>query len=100
MIAMTALLSTEPREMTMATLTIRNLEDSVKKSLRIRAAHNERSMEEEARVILRRALEGQNKKTTGLGTVIHQRFTAEGGFNLEAPRRSEKPVAAIFDDYS
>ena len=83
----------------MATLTIRNLDDSVKKDLRIRAAKNNRSMEEEARVILRTALKG-NKKTTGLGTIIHQRFAAEGGISLEDSRRTDKPGRAFFDEYS
>ncbi len=40
----------------MATLTIRNLDDTLKRSLRIRAARCKRSMEEEARQILRAAL--------------------------------------------
>lgn len=37
----------------MATLTIRNLDDEVKDLLRLSAAKNGHSMEEEARVILR-----------------------------------------------
>src|SRR3984893_10934024 len=39
----------------MASLTIRKLDDALKKRLRLRAAHNGRSMEDEARTILRRA---------------------------------------------
>jgi plasmid stability protein len=42
----------------MATLTIRNLEDSTKSQLRLQAARHGRSMEEEARVILRQAVRG------------------------------------------
>jgi plasmid stability protein len=41
----------------MATLTIRKLDDSVKTKLRIRAAENGRSMEEEVRAILAGAVE-------------------------------------------
>ena len=37
----------------MASITIRNLDDDVKRRLRIRAAEHGRSMEEEAREILR-----------------------------------------------
>ncbi len=37
----------------MASITIRNLEDDVKVRLRLRAAEHQRSMEEEARIILR-----------------------------------------------
>ncbi len=82
----------------MATLTIRSLEDSIKKALRIRAAVNDRSMEEEARIILRTALKDEQKKSTGLGTIIHQRFAAEGGIDLETPNRSEQPSSISFQD--
>jgi len=44
--------------MKMATLTIRNLDDSLKERLRVRAAANGRSMTEEARLILRHAIGG------------------------------------------
>jgi len=84
----------------MATLTIRNLDDSIKKNLRIKAAENDRSMEEEARIILKKALINEQKKTTGLGSVIHQRFKSEGGINLAPPDRSEKPRAASVNDNS
>ena len=40
----------------MASITIRNLDDGVKRRLRVRAAENGRSMEEEARDILRRTV--------------------------------------------
>lgn len=40
----------------MGTLTVRNVEDAVIRSLKIRAAHNGRSAEAEHREILRRAL--------------------------------------------
>jgi antitoxin FitA len=43
----------------MASITIRNLEDSVKVELRLRAAQHGRSMAEEARQILRHALSNQ-----------------------------------------
>jgi len=40
----------------MATLTIRNLDDEIKELLRLSAAKNGHSMEEEARTILKQAL--------------------------------------------
>ena len=40
----------------MASITIRNLDDDVKTRLRVRAAEHSRSMEEEARIILREAV--------------------------------------------
>lgn len=47
-------------------------------------------MEEEARIILRTALKGDQKQTTGLGTIINQRFAMEGGMDIETPDRSEQ----------
>ena len=40
----------------MASITIRNLDDDIKHLLRVRAAEHGRSMEEEARDILRRVM--------------------------------------------
>ena len=47
----------------MASITIRNLDDDVKTRLRVRAAENHRSMEEEVRIILRDTVSGDR---TGL----------------------------------
>ncbi len=73
----------------MATITVRNLEEGLKRQLRVRAAENGRSMEEEARDILRTALgEGPSlHPRKGLGTRIHERFKALGGVELELPLR-------------
>ena len=73
----------------MASITIRNIEDSLKALLRIEAANNNRSMEEEARVLLRRALVKPPAKS-GFGSRIHARF-AEDAIELELPDRSEEP---------
>ncbi|MGA2792817.1 MAG: plasmid stabilization protein [Roseiarcus sp.] len=66
----------------MASLTIRNLEDSLKAELRIRAAHHGRSMEEEARVILRSVLSQPRRPKQHLAETIHDRFAALGGVDL------------------
>lgn len=73
----------------MATITVRNLEEGLKRQLRIRAAENGRSMEEEARDILRTALGEPSslQPRRGLGTRIHERFKALGGVELELPPR-------------
>ncbi len=71
----------------MATLTIRNLEPTVKERLRVRAAKNGRSMEEEVRAILRKASAEEVKPQRGLGTAIHERFAALGGVELDIPPR-------------
>lgn len=71
----------------MASITIRNLDDDVKTRLRVRAAENGRSMEEEARVILREAVGREEEPAKGLGTAIHERFKPFGGVELELPPR-------------
>lgn len=77
----------------MSTLTVRNLDDKVKARLRVRAAENGRSMEAEARAILRSTLLDAGR-SDGLGTRIHQRFAALGGAELDLPDRSEPAPAA------
>jgi antitoxin FitA len=71
----------------MANLTIRNLDEATKAKLRVRAAHHGRSMEEEARNILRAALTEGTKPRGSLGRAIHQRFKALGGVELQLPAR-------------
>lgn len=72
----------------MASLTIRNLEDAVKRRLRRRAAEHGRSMGEEARQILRHALSGKPSAAKDLFTAIRQRIEPLGGIELALPSRS------------
>lgn len=74
----------------MASITIRNLDDGLKRRLRIRAAEHGRSMEEEARKILRQAI-GKPAAPDNLGETIHRRFAALGGVNLDLPPREPMP---------
>ena len=70
----------------MASITIRNLEESTKRKLKVRAAENGRSMEQEAREILKGALrEKCRKPKTGadLAEAIRRRFAPLGGVELE-----------------
>ncbi len=73
----------------MSTLTVRNLDEDIKTRLRVRAARHGRSMEAEAREILRSALSAQPR--AGLGTRIHNRFAGLGLDELELPPRDEPP---------
>lgn len=73
----------------MATLTIRQLDDKTKARLRVRAAHHGRSMEEEAREILRSALRGSLPENKNLVEAIRRRFARYGGVELEIPRRDD-----------
>jgi plasmid stability protein len=74
-------------EGTMASITIRNLDDDVKRRLRVRAAEHGRSMEEEARDILRQVV-GQPTVPKNLGQAIHARFAAVGGIDLQPVKRN------------
>jgi len=78
----------------MATLTVRNFDDVLKARLRVRAAQNGRSMEAEARAILRSTLAAEDQPNGGLGTWIHERFAGLAGDKLELPPRNELPRAA------
>ena len=71
----------------MATLTIRQLDEKVKNRLRVRAAHHGRSMEEEAREILRSALIASFPEKGNFAETIRRRFAAFGGLEIELPRR-------------
>jgi antitoxin FitA len=71
----------------MATLTIRNLDEPLKRSLRMRAASRNRSMEEEARQILRAALLEPAAPELDLGSRIRARFADMGGVELPIPLR-------------
>jgi plasmid stability protein len=71
----------------MASITIRKLDDFIKTKLRVRAAHNNRSMEDEARYILRAALAEDVKTSGNLAEAIHGRFKPLGGLDLQLPDR-------------
>jgi plasmid stability protein len=73
----------------MANLTIHNLDDTVKTSLRLRAAQHQCSMEEEARQILKHALLNTDK---GLGSRIHSRFATLGGAELSAQHTQRREL--------
>lgn len=79
----------------MATLTIRDLDEELRASLRIRAARHGRSMEAEVREILREAL-ARPAADDQLGTRVRQRFATIGGAELELPPRTNRPRAATF----
>jgi antitoxin FitA len=69
----------------MASITIRNLDDDIKQRLRIRAAEHGRSMEEEARDILRRVMSDTTPRE--LAAAIRARIAPKLRANLELPVR-------------
>lgn len=68
----------------MANLSIRKLDDDTIRRLRIRAAHHQISMEEEARRILRQAVTAPKR----LGDLSVRFFGAESGVELELPQHA------------
>ena len=74
----------------MASITIRRLDESTKAGLRIRAAHHGRSMEQEAREILKEALKGKKTGQGNLAESIRRRFAALGG--AELPDVAREPI--------
>ena len=66
----------------MSSITIRNLDDGLKRKLRLRAAARDRSMEEEARDILRCALSEEPGPKDNLADAIRRLVEPLGGFEL------------------
>jgi plasmid stability protein len=74
-------------------MTIRGLDDQVKQRLRVRAARNNRSMEEEVRAILKAAVASESAKSKSLIKAIRARIEPLGGIDLEiAPREGIRGV--------
>jgi antitoxin FitA len=75
----------------MAAITIRNLDEKVKRKLQVRAALNGRSMEAEARHVLLSAVTAAEPRASqkGLGTAIHELFAPLGGVELQIPPRGK-----------
>jgi len=71
----------------MAAMTIRNIDEQLKAKLRIQAAIHGRSMEDEARDILRAALSAQPARTDSLIEAIQKRVEPLGGIEIELPVR-------------
>lgn len=71
----------------MASITIRKLDERTKTRLRVRAARHGRSMEEEARTLLRAALRDDAPPASNLADAIRARFRRLGGIELGLPAR-------------
>ena len=88
----------------MASITIRQLPESTKRKLRMRAAGHGRSMEQEAREILNSALRQAEEPPQDLGKAIRELFAPYGGVELKIPPREPVPedrIKKIFgDDHS
>ncbi|HLW71001.1 MAG TPA: hypothetical protein VKS22_10295 [Candidatus Binataceae bacterium] len=81
----------------MSSITIRNLEDSVKSKLRLRAARHGRSMEEEVRHILRTTLAAK-PSSADLFEAIRRRISPTGGVELQIPERGPMREPPPFEE--
>jgi plasmid stability protein len=83
----------------MSSITIRNLDDSLKASLRLRAARHGLSMEQEVRNILQTTLCAESGSSPGLSFAqrVNQRFRGLGGEALAIPERQEARPAPNLD---
>jgi plasmid stability protein len=73
----------------MGVMTIRNVDNTIKMRLRLRAAMHGRSMEDEARDILRSALSTDMTDHRNLADAICERFSEFGGVDLPNSPREE-----------
>jgi len=73
----------------MSTITVRNIDDSVKQALRQRAATKGHSLEEEVRQTLRQSVEREPRPVTGAELYRRIREIVEpvGGIELDIPPR-------------
>jgi len=97
LLSMLAMLADLRYDRFMATLTIRNVDETVKRKLQVRAALNGRSMEAEVREVLSGFVENRpvsDQPEQDLGTAIRERFAAIGGVELQIPPRkfSTRPI--------
>jgi plasmid stability protein len=82
----------------MPSITIRNLEETLKSRLRVRAAQHGRSMEEEARHILRAALAEKARGPVNLFEAIRRHVAPLGGVDLDIPRRGPMREPPRFEE--
>lgn len=75
----------------MSSITIRNLDEALKASLRLRAARHGVSMEQEVRNILQSTLAAEASAASGLDFAlrINQRFKGLGADDLPLPARQQ-----------
>jgi len=78
----------------MTTLTIRNVDESTRRRLKMMAAAKGHSMEAELREIVAKAtIDHVAQPKRNIGRAIHQRFQRHGGVELDLPPRTkERPI--------
>ena len=78
----------------MAAIMVRNLDEDVKRRLRMRAARHGRSMEAEVRAILEETVREQDN----FAEALMETFGGLGGVDLEVPSRTTQARPTEFGD--
>lgn len=81
----------------MTHITIVNIDDNIKNLLQQRASRNGRSLEEEAKEILRLALIENQKPPVNIVSMIEKRFAHLGDFELGEINREPMRPAPTFE---
>lgn len=82
----------------MSSITVRNLDESVKASLRLRAARHGWSMEQEVRQILEQALAPEQVQQTSFAELVNRRFSGLDVQDLPTPARQPARTPPAFDE--
>jgi plasmid stability protein len=85
-------------EVNMAQILVRKVEDQLKSRLQHRAKQHGRSMEEEAREILRNALKAEETQAVGFGTASVALFSGQGIF-LDEPIQEIRGMRMQIPDF-
>ncbi|HEU5023096.1 MAG TPA: hypothetical protein VFT60_14445 [Bryobacteraceae bacterium] len=80
----------------MASIVIRGLDDGLKRELRLRAASHGRSMESEARELLKSGLASNTRTGPQFLASIRAIVEPLGGIELEPYRRGRNPPREVF----
>lgn len=82
----------------MAQILVRNVDDPLKARLQRRAKRHGRSMEAEAREILRNALKAEDAQTVGFGTASVALFSGQG-VSLDEPIQEIRGMRMQIPDF-
>jgi len=84
-------------ERAMGQILVRNIDNELKRRLKLRAGKHGHSMEQEIRDILRDAVKDEHGPTKGLGTRIAERFRGLGLREKDFPKLKINPRIPKFD---
>ena len=81
----------------MGSITVRNLDETVKNGLRIRAARHGWSMEQEVRQILQQTVAPEQAEAISFAERINRRFTGLDTESLSLPARQAARTPPVFE---